>query len=320
MAFFYSPRDVQCSPPSASAPGLWDSDQSISCPDGDVINTHKSDKNSKRFGYILRKITQAKKKLRLIKPVVTKETTVNYITPNKFMRLPDQVDEAELEDQMEQSYEQRELPEEQRVRFVEPKVTIGDIIRNDDGIACIENGGTHLSSETYTHNAGVQACSQIVNSDESLQIDSSDYVAKEIFTVPCRSAINKITKKKKRFLVYSKLLNFLRTKHFLKIRNTSLINQLVIDARVWLMKNGCTTESPDDYELLATAVTIAFTVQPEELKFRAVIKNDNNLDNMTHLNKTLIGDLGKKFRPPGEHTFIGGFLPSVALNAPQITV
>jgi len=89
------------------------------------------------------------------------------------------------------------------------------------------------------------------------------------------------------------LLYYLRCKYFMKPRDISMVNSLVADARVWMIKSGRSCESQDDYLILAGAVMGAFLVTEEELEFRQEMKKVELADNFTHLNKTMSGNLGK---------------------------
>lgn len=136
---------------------------------------------------------------------------------------------------------------------------------------------------------------------------------KELFKVPNRKDINKLVKNKKYFSAYSKLLNYLRCKTFLKFRDASLMQQLVHQANVWMVKEGYDLTDTIHYTTISSAVTIAFLISPEELQFRQSIKNKTNWDNMVHHNKTISGDLGKVFRLPDETSLFSEKLDTMAM-------
>lgn len=142
--------------------------------------------------------------------------------------------------------------------------------------------------------------------------------------IPERKTINKIVKKKKVFKTYSRLLNYLRCKFFLKYRDGSLMQQMAHEARVWLIKAGHQCDSAIDYDVLSTAVTVAFLVTSNELEFRQSIKDPQNYDNMRHLNATVSGDLGRvgntsvlKNQKLGG-SLLGGLLPRMKLERQQL--
>jgi len=137
----------------------------------------------------------------------------------------------------------------------------------------------------------------------------------EDFELPERKKINKVVKGKKTFKVYSRLLYHLRTKYFLKYRDHHFINLLVNEARIWMVKNEFKCDSATDYAIMSSAVLTAFLVSKEELEFRQVIKDPVNFDNMTHLNATVIGDLGKSNHIPKEHSWLGDRLPNMTLKS-----
>lgn len=146
----------------------------------------------------------------------------------------------------------------------------------------------------------------------------------ELTQIPVRKTINKLVKKKKVFRTYSRLLNYLRCKFFLKYRDGSLMQQMAHEARVWLIKAGHQCDSAIDYDVLSTAVTVAFLVTSNELEFRQSIKNPQNYDNMRHLNATVSGDLGRvgntsvlKHQKLGG-SLLGGLLPKMKLERQQV--
>jgi DUF2075 family protein len=106
--------------------------------------------------------------------------------------------------------------------------------------------------------------------------------------------------KETRWLTYTdKLTYHLKMKHFMKVRDVSLINSLVMDARTWMAKNKMKCESEVDYVFMTRCVMAAYMIDEEELKFRALMKDKTNYDNWSHLNKTLNGNLGRTFNPFG---------------------
>lgn len=133
---------------------------------------------------------------------------------------------------------------------------------------------------------------------ESAQADFKTY-DKQLEALP-RRLIAKLKARKNNRFVYSQLLNFLRCKHFMHVRDTHFITTLVADARAWLLKNNYTMENAIDYAILATAVQQAFIVSAEELEFRATLKNPKVRDHIDHHNATMSGDLGRV------HMFQGG--------------
>lgn len=129
---------------------------------------------------------------------------------------------------------------------------------------------------------------------ESCEIQTDDDIkeSKQIEQVPRRLVAKMAASKKSRF-VYSRLLNYLRCKHFMHVRDHHFVTTLVSDARAWLLKNNTNMEQPLTFAILASAVTQAFMVNQEELDFRARMKNPIHLDHIEHLNATMTGDLGR---------------------------
>lgn len=139
-------------------------------------------------------------------------------------------------------------------------------------------------------NASIGQVKEVNEDGVELEQDSKIFV-------PSRKNINKYVKNKKSVKVCSKLLNHLRCKYHLTLRDKSLPSKLVHEARTWMKKAGYTCETDLDYTILSSAVTAAFLVSDEELEFRKMIKNRQNYENMYHLNETLQGNLGKTAVP-----------------------
>lgn len=115
---------------------------------------------------------------------------------------------------------------------------------------------------------------------------------KQLEVLPRRLVAKLRAQKTSRF-VYSQLLNFLRCKHFMHVRDTHFITTLVADARAWLLNKGYSMEDSIHYSVLTIAVQQAFIVSHEELEFRATLKNPKILDHIDHHNATMSGDLGR---------------------------
>lgn len=128
--------------------------------------------------------------------------------------------------------------------------------------------------------------------DREIMVNEDNYEEKQLEKMPRRLVAKLAATKKTRF-VYSRLLNYLRCKHFMHIRDHHFITTLVADARSWLLKEHMDMEKPLTFAVLASAVTQAFMVNQEELDFRARMKNPIHLDHIEHLNNTMSGELGR---------------------------
>jgi len=128
----------------------------------------------------------------------------------------------------------------------------------------------------------------------SVQTDEPQFSTEDLtnFSIPKRSKVNDVMKIKENFKAYTRLLYYLRCKYHLKFRDSTTINTMTSEGRLWMLKEGFKCESAKDYAILASAVMVAYLVSPEELEFRQAIKNLKNFDSMVHLNRTLQGDLG----------------------------
>lgn len=131
--------------------------------------------------------------------------------------------------------------------------------------------------------------------NESVEIECKiPEFEKQIESLP-RRLIAKLKARPNTRFVYSQLLNFLRCKHFMHVRDSHFITTLVADARAWLLKNNYTMETAIEYSILASAVQQAFAISAEELAFRAFVKKPQVIDHIEHLNATMAGDLGRVF-------------------------
>jgi len=163
---------------------------------------------------------------------------------------------------------------------------------------------------------------QVEQLEEGCQSDPPQDLLDDTFRTFGRKSINRMVKKAKVVKTYSKLTNFLRCKFFMRLRDHSLINTMVNDARVWMIKQGFTCETDEDFFVLSQSVLVAFLINEQEIKFRAVLKDSKNWDNMAHVNKTVAGNLGKVslLRSMKENSLLGGFLPDLkfpgAVNRP----
>lgn len=155
-----------------------------------------------------------------------------------------------------------------------------------------------------------------VDFEVQTDVDNMEY---EKITFPDRKKINAVMRRKKNYAAYSKLLYFLRCKYHLKHRDPKTINNLVHDARNWMLKEDRKCDNYVDYHIMSSAVLCAFLVSEEELEFRAVVKRNDAYNNMLHLNATVTGDLGRCGRKISE-SFIGKTLPHRRLTpaAPSI--
>lgn len=173
-------------------------------------------------------------------------------------------------------------------------------------------GPTKIHKHKATHDFGVgtETCEASCGCD----IKTDDRID-DIFRFFTRKSINKVQKKKKSIKTYSRLVNFLRCKFFMRMRDHNLINTMVNDARVWMIKNDFKCESDEDFFVMTQSIIVAFMVNEQEMTFRALLKNKDNWENTAHLNKTLAGNLGKisPMNKPMENSFIGKFLPNLSM-------
>jgi len=139
---------------------------------------------------------------------------------------------------------------------------------------------------------GIQTTSNI---DTNIQ---TNLINTKQFKIPTRKIVNKINKKLRSIAALPELTYHLKTKYFMCYRNINLVNNLVRDARIWMLNNNYKLDNEEDYYLLTQSVMAAYTVDEQELKFRQIIKNVDNYDNMIHLNETLEGKIRTNYFNP----------------------
>jgi hypothetical protein len=119
-----------------------------------------------------------------------------------------------------------------------------------------------------------------------------------LFTMPNRKAINAVMKHKKYIKADEELTYWLKSKYFMKGRTHATLSMMVNDARVWMLKqkNGdkdkYTLQSYEDYFVMTRAIMSSFIIDDEELAFRALMKNPQQLDAQQHMLSLFNGDLG----------------------------
>lgn len=147
-------------------------------------------------------------------------------------------------------------------------------------------------------NKGTQ--SESIN-DMNIQcdIDQDEQAETSIFTIPNRKTVNEKVKKRNRIHMLPKLTYNLKIKYFMTFRSVELINNMVRDARIWMLANKYNLDNQEDYYLMTQSIMAAYMIDEQELKFRQLMKNESNYDNMIHVNDTLKGNLGRtKFWKP----------------------
>jgi len=202
-------------------------------------------------------------------------------------------------------------------------------IRGEDITIRVDENGPKVSVNRRVERKQERRIAQFNNDetqtdkvDNQMQVDmkTTDLSEKAIYTIPKRKNINKIIKNRNTFNSYNRLLNFLRCKYFMRKRDMITLNNLVNDARVWLLKENHTCEEDEHYLMLSSAVMVAFLIDENELKFRQLLKNRRNYENMVHHNNTIDGNLGRYRRriplieksPSGGTRLPGKLLKTVA--------
>jgi len=151
-----------------------------------------------------------------------------------------------------------------------------------------------IDEKGFSVDCGTDAMPQHIECQCDLDVANHEVrtIADDIHEIQSRKVYRK-TRDVKFLKFHSRLTYYLRTKYFMKTRDRSLINMMSNDARIWMIKEKMKCESEDDFLLMTQSVMTAFLVNSQELKFRQLLKNEDNYDQMEHLNATLAGDLGK---------------------------
>lgn len=125
--------------------------------------------------------------------------------------------------------------------------------------------------------------------EEDSEKDGDFGILNAMMTIPDKAKTRKLVSKSVVVRSHRRLTNFLKIKHFMKSRTVPLINTLITDARVWLMKDGRKCDTDEDYLVMTSSVMAAYMVQEEELAFRELLRNVENHRNTRDLN-SLIDD------------------------------
>lgn len=180
---------------------------------------------------------------------------------------------------------------------------LAELYNEDDNI---------IQVETETGNAFTQT-----NASIDVQVDEEDIIGTTKYKIPIRKVVNKKVKHVNNVNMLSPLTYHLKSKYFMSLRTVELINNMVRDARIWMAANKFSLTNQDDYYLMTQSIMAAFLIDEQELKFRQLLKNHSNYDNMVHINNTLSGNLGRTNRlfPLRERGLI-----SSAMNYAGLTV
>lgn len=139
--------------------------------------------------------------------------------------------------------------------------------------------------------------------------DTNDKCGWEFFKIEDRLIVNKLARNIGQFKGYNSLVYHLKIKFFMKMREPSLINTMITEARNYLVKHDIPTNTRESYDMLTHSVIAAFIVDKQELIFREILKEPLNIDSFKHLNETLSGNLGKTARTYRESNSLLNSLP-----------
>jgi hypothetical protein len=149
------------------------------------------------------------------------------------------------------------------------------------------------------HPVSVSTGCNTMTDERGCQATSSSYQDRAKFIIPKRSDFKRF--KAMRYIYADpELTNHLKCKYYMKRRDAATIQQMVSDARLYMLKAGRTMNTDDDYDTMTRAVMAAYFIDDAELEFRSRMKNQDNYDSLLHHNRTLEGDLGLVFSPFGQ--------------------
>lgn len=151
---------------------------------------------------------------------------------------------------------------------------------------------TMQPTDPIATSTGIQAdaCCLTSDVDESTQKESVEFSMGRYFNL---QSVRHAFRDKKWVKFNEKLTHFLRIKFFMRPRDYHLLNQMILDARNYLIKNDHTVDNASDYLLLTTSVSAAFAITEEEIECRESIKSMINIDPMRKINQLSAGNLGR---------------------------
>lgn len=138
-----------------------------------------------------------------------------------------------------------------------------------------------------------EKCDQTVTIDANIGTDG--FSTEPSFSLFQRFKLKSVRHnlRSRKWLKFSeKLTYYLRIKYFMRPRDYHLLNQMINDARNYLIKASHTVDNESDYLVMACSVSAAFLVTEEEIACREQIKHIDGLDNMRKINELGKGSLG----------------------------
>lgn len=154
----------------------------------------------------------------------------------------------------------------------------------------------HMGLDYFEAGDGTNDMNTQTVGNMEIQVDEGDIIGTTKTSIPKRKEINKKVKNLDHINSLTPLTYHLKCKYFMSLRTVELINNMVRDSRIWMSANKYNLNNQDDYYLMTQSVMAAFLIDEQELKFRQLLKNRSNFDNMAHLNNTLSGNLGRTNR------------------------
>jgi len=86
-----------------------------------------------------------------------------------------------------------------------------------------------------------------------------------------------------------RLTYYLKCKYAFSLRTPNLITSMRTDARVWMITQEYKMETPEEYEMLTTAVLAAYFIDPNEYLFFLLLSNRNFYNSVFDFNSAMNG-------------------------------
>lgn len=286
-------------------------------------------KKHNRIGYMIRRVKHLFKDDHIDNPVnypIQQNELID--TSNRFNSLEDQIDEIYINDAVqndpglvtENIQECKQNLIEIKTNNASLKLSWKDYIRIKD-VARI-NKHAKVIDDDILRKQLIDMGYSISDIDDCLQLDRNDEFedARGGFDIGCetnqtnnqetqsnlldtkqfkfsiKSKVNEIANKLKSIEAWPKLVYFLKTKYFMAHRSINLINNMIRDARIYMLNNKYECDNEDDYYILTQSVMAAYSVDDQELKFRKIIKKDHF--NAVDLNEILEGKIKSTILSP----------------------
>lgn len=145
------------------------------------------------------------------------------------------------------------------------------------------------------------------------------------FKFAVKEKVKEVAQKLKSVEAYPKLVYHLKMKYFMSNRNINLVNNMVRDARIYMLNNKFECDNEEDHYIMTQSVMAAFVVDEQELKFKEILKNKNNFNNSFNLSEVLDGKIKTNILSPLhveqlKRDMRGAFQTEIALPSNKLSI